>query len=410
MGKRFIGLFGALAIAIGLFGAFVADNWSYDALVAGHPYVAFTNSTDQIRDFDYQRANYDARVAQGDNPLLIFGSSELGPERGAFYPARFWTNNNYGMDLQTCGKPYVTDLWDAIMVGAFAKDGIQNNKVVLSPSMQWFLGATHYGDVYQRRFFSQNGFDAFMSNPKLSDSLKNEVLERVKAHHINEGQNPLDTLVKFIDYQAECFQSGVNLRYRTLTTESDASSVDYRDYGSHNQAIPEGRFGDAQTPDWPEIQQEALAATQEKSGNELGVSDKWYKKDYQGWLNYTAKWDRDAYDVLDSTEIEEFDLLLETCKEAGIEALVVISPVNGPAWDQTPYTKEYREQYYDMIREHCEKYGAKTADLSGYEDAKYYFRDDEHPSEYGWSIINEQIYNFYMGDASDNAGNSEAEE
>ena len=335
-------------------------------------------------------------MAQGDNPLLIFGSSELGPERGAFYPARFWTSANYGMDLQACGKPYVTDLWDAIMVGAFAKDGISNNKVVLSPSMQWFLGATHYGDVYQRRFFSQDGFNAYMSNPTLSDELKSEVGERVKSHHVNEGENPLDTLVKFIDYQVETFQSNVSLRYRTLTTRVDTASLDYDGYGSYNQTIPETRFGDEEAPNWEEIQQAALEATQQKSTNELGVRDKWYDHDYQGWIRYASSWDPSAYDVLDETEVEEFDLLLETCKESGVEALVVLSPVNGRTWDQSPYTKEYRQQYYDMIREHCARYGVRVADLSGYEDVKYYFRDDEHPSEYGWSIINEQIYDFYM--------------
>ena len=77
---------------------------------------------------------------------------------------------------------------------------------------------------------------------------------------------------------------------------------------------------------------------------------------------------------------------------------MVLNPVNGLCWDQCPVKQEYRNFYYDTIRECCAAYDAQVADLSGYEDTKYFFRDSEHPSEYGWSIINQAIYEFYMGD------------
>ena len=73
--KRFAGIAAGTAIALGAFGTFLAVNWDYDNLVKDHPYVAYTNYSEQVRDFDYQRANYDARTEQGDNPVLVFGSS-----------------------------------------------------------------------------------------------------------------------------------------------------------------------------------------------------------------------------------------------------------------------------------------------------------------------------------------------
>ncbi len=397
--KRFAGIAAGTAIALGAFGTFLAVNWDYDNLVKDHPYVAYTNYSEQVRDFDYQRANYDARTEQGDNPVLVFGSSELGPERGTYYPAKFWTSSNYGMNIQACGKAYVTDLWDAVMIGAFAKDGINNNKVVISLSMPWFLSATHYGNEFQGRTFSPSALDAFLNNDELSDDLKDEVLTQLRSHKVMLGSNPLLQSVRSFDTVATAFESSVHLRYRTITQSSDSDSLDYGAYGSYNQKIPSSRFGEPQTPNWDEIQQLAQDEVKKKStNNDMGVGDKWYENNYQGWLWYTSGWNVDPDNLLDKSEIEEFQLTLRTCKEAGLDVLVVLNPVNGMCWDQCPVKQEYRNAYYDTIRECCAAYDAQVADLSGYEDTKYFFRDSEHPSEYGWSIINQAIYEFYMGD------------
>ena len=261
------------------------------------------------------------------------------------------------------------------------------------------MSATHYGNEFQGRTFSPSALDAFLDNGQLSDDLKDEVLTQLRSHRVMFGSNPLLQSVRSFDTVATAFESSVHLRYRTITQSSDSDTLDYGAYGSYNQKIPSSRFGEPQTPDWDEIQQLAQDEVKKKStNNDMGVGDKWYENNYQGWLNYTSGWNVDPENLLDKSEIEEFQLTLRTCKEAGLDVLVVLNPVNGMCWDQCPVKQEYRNAYYDTIRECCAAYDAQVADLSGYEDTKYFFRDSEHPSEYGWSIINQAIYEFYMDD------------
>ena len=74
--KRFIGLFSGFALIAGILGGFLVTIGSYENLASNKPFIV-CSSLEQLRDFNLQRANYDARIEQGDNPVLVLASSEL---------------------------------------------------------------------------------------------------------------------------------------------------------------------------------------------------------------------------------------------------------------------------------------------------------------------------------------------
>lgn len=62
-------------------------------------------------------------------------------------------------------------------------------------------------------------------------------------------------------------------------------------------------------------------------------------------------------------EYDDFELMLDVCRQVGVEPLIVIQPVKGKAYDQTIYTREVREAYYTTIRAICDRMGAEVADF-----------------------------------------------
>lgn len=161
--KRFIGLFSGFALIAGILGGFLVTIGSYENLASNKPFIV-CSSLEQLRDFNLQRANYDARIEQGDNPVLVLASSELNTYLSKSYTASFWTDHNYGMDIMAEGYAHICSLWDAIAVGAFDKREITNNKVVIIPSMQWFMEGTKYSNDVLNETFSKGAYDEFLKN------------------------------------------------------------------------------------------------------------------------------------------------------------------------------------------------------------------------------------------------------
>lgn len=404
--KRFIGLFGGFAVVAGILGGFLAITWSYDDLVKDKPLVV-CSSLEQLRYFDLQRANYDARINQEDNPILVFGSSELNTYRNRSYTESFWTDHNYGMDIMTVGRGNITDLWDAVAVGAFDKDGIKENKVVLIPGMQWFMKSTSYSKKTLSATYSKSAYDAFLENNKISDDLKMKVSKKLDTNQFAFPTiaTPLTTKIFFayktVDATASSVASSLRLRYTILITPIDNSGLDTRDAESSrtkNQSVPAARFGTPETPDWNVIQSNALEyAKEQANNNDLYLDNKFYKSRYDKWKEEAQKWKVEENRVFNESEVEDFELLLQVCKECDIKPLVILTPMSDVIYDETQWTSKYRNMYYDMMRETCAEYDVQVADFSNYSANTYFLRDNCHPSDYGWSLMNEQIYRFYIG-------------
>lgn len=137
-------------------------------------------------------------------------------------------------------------------------------------------------------------------------------------------------------------------------------------------------------------------ASKASAGNEYGFYDSWYREKFSAWLEGAQR----AWHVQDGVyfsqqEFEDLELMLDVCREAGIEPLIVIQPVKGRAYDQTIYTHEVREAYYTTVRAVCDRAGVEVADFSSYEYDPLFLRDYSHPSAYGSALYSQALYDFW---------------
>ena len=115
--RRFAALGAAAALAVFTGGASLAGLYQ---TVDRDPVIGYP-SLQEVTNFDVMARSYDRRREQGDNPRLVFGSSELNPgPAGPAHPASLLEGGDYGVDVMVTGRAFCEDLWQAIEVGAFA--------------------------------------------------------------------------------------------------------------------------------------------------------------------------------------------------------------------------------------------------------------------------------------------------
>ncbi len=413
MVKRLVAVGLACLVAVGAMGAAaVAGDSALDAAAGAR--VAYPTSG-EVSSFAFMADSYKERRAAGTEPLPVFGSSELNPvPAGPSHPAALLTGGAYGMDVMTVGRAFCEDLWQAIEVGALATKMPDEGprKIVIFPSMQWFM-------CYRRpkaefpAAFSEGAFDAFMGNDRISGALKERVLARMADYGVDRrpAATPLADAVNAIDHAATGAVNDIRLGFDlALEGAGDASEA-----GTATSAVPDGpastpadagaRDGaqatatpDAASLDWRAIFAAASNRAREAAaGNDLGLNSDWYSKSCNAWLagaQRSWKVKGDAY--FSAQEFEDFETLLQVCREVGVEPLVVIQPVKGALYDQTIYNRGVRARYYDMIRGACAQAGVAVADFSSHEYDPYFLRDYSHPSDLGGAYYSQAIYTFYQ--------------
>jgi len=354
---------------------------------------------------DYVRAAIKQRNEQGDNCKVILGTSEFRwayPETISSHPANFFANNNYGMDTFLLGQPYCQDLWHAIEVGAVA-DAIPDNKVVFFLGMTWFMDYQDPEGCFQKSF-SEEAYREFMANPKVSDETKDKIQQKMLAYGISEEVVHADRNASLVDKVNErvtdVFNSTKNYD-AVLSDEEDTWNAPERELNK-SRPVPEGRFGELLTPDWDAwLEQAQKEGAEQSSSNEYGVYNSWFESGgYDKWLKGAQEgWSYPEGQPYQETEVEDFRLFLDVCRETGIEPLVIMMPVKGALFDQTAYDAPTRAIWFDMMKEICEEYGVEYADFSPYEYDPYFLYDAAHFGWTGWVHVNRAIYNFFMEDA-----------
>lgn len=349
---------------------------------------------DEVSNWNFMAGQYDALAAAGQNPQLVLGSSELNSDpAGAAHPGRMFASGRFGMSTVIAGRAGCNDLWQVIELGAFAdRLPADRKRVVVFASMQWFMC---YRDP-EREFpgvFSPGAYQAFMDNGDISQELKNRVAARVREYGVKDAspEGPLKTAVAGVDSTVSSAASDLRLARKLQSEAAVTPSADGA--GSSDAAMPADATG---APDWERIAARADADARAASSNEYGFTDAWYRKKFDRWLAGAQKnWQVKDGEFFSKQEFEDFQLMLEVCRACGIEPLVVIQPVKGAAYDQTIYTREVREGYYDMIRGACAAAGVQVADFSDREYDTYFLRDYSHPSPVGSAAYSRAIYDFY---------------
>lgn len=348
---------------------------------------------DEVSNWNFMAGQYDALAETGQNPQLVLGSSELNSApAGVAHPGRLFADGQYGISSVIAGRAGCNDLWQAIELGAFAdRLPSENKRAVVFTSMQWFMCYRKPSREFTG-VFSPGAYQAFMENADIPQELKDRVAARIVEYGVDSEAScdSFEAFVSQIDGAASSLASDVRLaqKLQLETAETPLSDDEHR-------AEADVPTTDDGTPDWEQIVAQSNEEARASSSNEYGFSDTWYRKKFDRWLAGAQKnWQARDGEFFSRQEFEDFQLMLEVCRACGIEPLVVIQPVKGAAYDQTIYTREVREGYYDMIRGACASAGVQVADFSDREYDTYFLRDYSHPSALGSAYYSQAIYDF----------------
>ena len=393
MKRRLIAVLCALVVVVALLGG----SWLFaknvrQANLESAPVMLYPTQS-QLSDFNTMLASYKERIAQGDNPILTFGSSELRSNvAGKYSPAQFFLNNA-DFSLQIMGRIHCMSLWDAIEVGAFANE-LQDKRVVIFVSMQWFYtsAAKDHASEFQA-IYSDDAFQAMMANSSISDETKAALQERMQEYGVSrdfDQMDPFEAATTVIDSALGVKVGNTRAAISLLGGESVKTGAE-----NSRVALGEGAgSGESVSEDeWAAIIADAQAQAEENS------------EDEQGWYNASRHAEVEAHTISiwpegdgkrawADGEMKDFELLLDVCNEASIEPLIVIQPVKGEMYDKTRYTEQTREELYSSIREACDEHGVQYADMTTYSYDTYFLRDQSHPSSLGNAYYCKAIYDF----------------
>ena len=321
-----------------------------------------------------------------DDAMLLFGSSELSTPASIIpeVPAMVFGFGNYGVNLAYVGEAYDQSLWQSIAVGAYA-ERTKNKKIAIIVSPGWFEDGGLDNETFKLRF-SYNLYRQFCKNPQISQANKEYVAKRLAEQGIDDtainaglGSTPVDWVNDFVLGAMNDLQIRKDLK-------------DIRPLGIE-EADVDGDIN-AETYPFAELREEALGEAEAAStNNDWGREDSYYTENVAD--NYDRLKGLRADQTFSRTpEYADFSHLLQICKEAGLEPLVIISPLHGPFNDHVGISQETRQQCYDHIKAICENEGVQVADFTDREYEKYFLFDTVHFGWTGWVDVEEAIYDF----------------
>lgn len=330
--------------------------------------------------------------------IPVLGSSELSAEDDIAYPPALFHSGNSDFNMILIGRGNIQSLLHTINLGAM-EDSVENRKVVLILSPQWFE-QPYASEAFPSRF-SERNYAKFLNNTEIPSSLKTEVsnrvvesmtadpigLDKVKLYndvHLGKSLNPVkqlqlkvydDFMNKKSDFE---FQKEVKL-FKT----------------------PQGERVKVEDIDFEAVLVDAEQAGNEAcTNNDLFIYDHYYdtyvKSEYESGVSQNSRISGTMDPSINKTaEYNDFQLFLNVCKAVGIEPLIVNVPVHGRWYDWTGFPQAERDYYYQTISDICYEYGVELADFSGKEYEEYFLKDIMHLGWKGWVYVDEAVYNFY---------------
>ena len=146
--------------------------------------------------------------------------------------------------------------------------------------------------------------------------------------------------------------------------------------------------------DFDALYEAALADAQAAcTTNDWGMDDAFYQGSIEGKLDRLKGTQTDE-SFQNQTEYQDFSFFLKVCKEAGLEPLVIISPVHGEFYDWVGTSQTDRQRCYDRIKEICAAHNVACEDYSDKEYETYFLHDIVHFGWTGWVAVEEAIYNY----------------
>lgn len=354
--------------------------------------------------FTYERMKGDEaypRVVAGTpaavTNLYLMGSSDFGidvPQN----PRRFLPAHASDFDVYFSGRGGTQTLTHAIELGAIAPQ-LRGQKVMLLLSPQWF-GRSGVTQRDLAMTFSQQRWESFAANPKVSDASKRALVERLS------GIDPTicDRWVDCDAWQARGpAPTGLRAVRDTLSSLVRPAAIrleDLKETWEERRAISQYtlpyRQADGVAPlaefDWDAAWEEADAQGRAACTNDLAIDDRVYNgvRDIIAGrrTNYpTRYWP-------DSPGYTDLKIFLDVARETGIEVSVLSQPLHAGWMDRLGFTVDQREQHYQRVRDIVAAARVELVDLAGYEYEPYFFGDLMHLGRKGWLLVTRHAYAF----------------
>lgn len=339
-----------------------------------------------------------------DNNLFMFGSSEF--ESASSYSthaSKFFNNKKDGFQINLIGRAGYKSLVHSIDIGALSNE-YKDQKLVFVLSPQWFSKA----GIDQNTFLANSTealFWKFMLNNSLSRDIKQRVAKRlidISIKNPNEDYSAMWKYCRLYSKDSFLYKASTTLLYPYYKMRYYILSLkdSYKAYLFMKQNKEKlGTYDYINSPheatfDWDLEKTLAVENAKKYSHNEFGMDDAFYNDKIKGDLEkLKGSFKNNSYSV--SPEYDDFNILLDICKESGLDLLVVNIPVNGPYYDYCGFSKSDREAYYKRVKAMTLEHGFEMADFSDYEYDTYFLKDASHLGWKGWVYVNEAIDKFY---------------
>ena len=348
--------------------------------------VRYSISPEKYKSTDIIKANLD------QNTLVLFGSSELAITNHKEYSFNkvFNTKDFHIMQL---GSGSDQNIIHASLLGSLG-DAVPKKRIAIVESMQWFEEKDQNRKAFEGRISKEAVYNA-LNNEALTQETKTKLINRIISLS-SDNQSLKETFERYKRVLVDKNPIGLDewlikvdlLRYNYILKNKFANDKKSLGTKKVNSEL-------ASEINWEQRTSDAVKDAEKKTkNNPFGMDDDAFNMNYSKRVE-SAKDSKKDINLLDSEEYEDFKLFLEIAKELGIEAKIILFPVNGKWYDHIGMNKESRKKYYEKIKAIAKEYGATVWDISDKEYESYYMHDGIHPGWKSWLETNKALYEYF---------------
>lgn len=332
---------------------------------------------------------------EGD--LMLLGSSELSSPVNQ-NPINMFPNNYSNYDVSIYGRAHTQSVQHASILGNISNLN-KDDKIAIVISAQWFEQSWGIdGNNFTVNFSEQQFYD-FFNNEKIDKENKIYYAKRV-AELLKESGEFLEERIYSELYYRDNLTSKAILTFLKPYYSFKEYMLDIKDRVQTVkllEGLEDKKEVAIKNIDWNEEFIKAEEEAKEKvTNNDIYVDDEYYDtylRDIYESLKDISK----NIDLTKSREMKDYEFLLNTCKDLGIEPLIILMPVNGLYYDHLGLSVEKRTEFYNKIEEMTKEHGFDVLNLQDKEYEKYYLSDVMHLGWKGWLNIDEEMSKYFKG-------------
>ena len=340
-------------------------------------------------------------AAKAPETLTIYGSSELRTQNISTHPANFFSENNFGFQINLVGRGSCQSLIHALSIAASGA-ALRGTKVALITSPQSFIAGGITPDMFMANFSEQQYLD-ILADKNIPEDIKARFSVRISElmgeYSVVTGKTSHELSAAALS--AKYFDNPAMSALLAPYSAATLALAGLKDMAYVRKLIESTELSAPESAaliteiDWGKAEIDA-ASTAERltDNNDFGILNDYYTT----YIGRKLEQQKNKDVLLSYSVSEEYDdlrLLFDVCKAVGVEPLFIHVPLHGDWSDFTGFTAEKRTEYYENVRKIVNEYGIKMLDLSRFEYEKYFLCDIMHLGWKGWLEVDKALVGFY---------------